>query len=235
MNFIESIAAHAQKVAKEYDILPSLIIAQACHESNFGLSGLAKNGKNLFGVKGSYNGSYVTMKTWEHINGKDVKVDANFRKYPSYYESMKDLCELYKKGVSWDRDKYKAVISEKDFEKAARAVEKAGYATDPYGYANKLLGIYKGSNLKQYDVPENPPYKVIIPNTAYWQARRLVKEFEDRGYKCQGVAGKKYGPNEKPQDKDPFQFVIFTDHEQAKHFVIELKRRGYNKVFGTKI
>lgn len=235
MSFVQSIAAHAQKVAKEYNILPSLIIAQACHESNFGLSGLSKNAFNLFGVKGSYKGSYVTMKTWEHINGKDVKVNANFRKYPSYYESMKDLCELYKNGVSWDRNKYKAVIGQTDFESAAQAVEKAGYATDPYGYAKKLLGIYKGSNLKQFDVPDNPPYKVIIPNTAFWQAKALVIEFEERGFKCEGVAGKIYGPNEQPGEKDPYQFVVFTDHERAKHLVIELKHRGYTRAYGEKI
>lgn len=82
---------------------------------------------------------------------------------------------------------------------------------------------------------ESVPYKVIIPNTAYWQAKALVVEFEQRGLKCEGVAGKVYGPNENPVEKDPSQFVIYTDHEMAKHLVIELKHRGYSRTYGEKI
>ncbi|MCM3599406.1 glycoside hydrolase family 73 protein [Robertmurraya korlensis] len=232
MSFISTIAPFAQKLSKEYGVLASLIIAQACHESRYGESGLAKKAFNLFGIKGTYNGQAVQMPTWEHYNGKDVTVLANFRKYPSFLESMEDLCKLYVKGVSWDRNKYRAVLGQEDFEKAARAVEAAGYATDPYGYANKLLGIYKQANLEQYDKEENPPYYVVIPNLAFWQAKALVAEYEKKGYKCQGVADKIYGPNEKPQEKDPYQFYIHTDLNTAKKFVIELKKKGYGKTFG---
>jgi len=94
---------------------------------------------------------------------------------------------------------------------------------------DKTLEWFLGKDKKELT------HKVIIPNTAHWQAKNLVQEFEGRGYKCQGVAIKKYDPKEKAQPKDPYQFVIFTDHEQAKHFVIELKHRGYDKVYGASI
>ena len=83
--------------------------------------------------------------------------------------------------------------------------------------------------------PSTTPYKVIIPNTAFWQAKNLVIEFEQRGLKCYGVALRKYGQNEKPVDKDPYQFVIETDLETAKWLVIELKTRGYDRTFGQEI
>ncbi|MBA2874686.1 glucosaminidase domain-containing protein [Thermaerobacillus caldiproteolyticus] len=50
----------AQRIQEKSRILASLVIAQACLESNFGQRGLAQNGKNLFGVKGAYNGQSIT-------------------------------------------------------------------------------------------------------------------------------------------------------------------------------
>ncbi|WP_423231236.1 glucosaminidase domain-containing protein, partial [Bacillus licheniformis] len=72
MGFIEEIAPHAQRVQKEKNILASLIIAQGVLESNWGRSGLATKGKNLFGIKGTGNDGSITLPTTEHINGKDV-------------------------------------------------------------------------------------------------------------------------------------------------------------------
>lgn len=127
-----------------------MIIAQAIHESNWGKSGLATKGKNLFGIKGTYGGQSVNMPTWEVYDGKTVKVNAAFRKYPSWYESIADLISLYKNGVSWDRDKYHKIIGETDYKKACKAVQAAGYATDP-NYATKLIKIIESNKLTQYD------------------------------------------------------------------------------------
>ncbi|KEF40387.1 muramidase (flagellum-specific) [Schinkia azotoformans MEV2011] len=153
MNFIDEITPHAKRIAKEFNLLASLIIAQAIHESDWGKSGLAVKGKNLFGIKGNYKGQSVTMPTREHVNGKDVKVNAAFRKYPSWYESLYDLANLYKNGVSWDRSKYKKVIGETDYKKACAAVQTAGYATDP-NYATKLIKMIESNNLTKYDIKE---------------------------------------------------------------------------------
>ena len=99
MSFISEIVPHAQRIHREYNILASIVIAQAIHESNWGKSGLATKGKNLFGIKGTYNGQSVTMRTWEVYNGKSVYVDAAFMKYPSWYGSLQDLANLYRNGV----------------------------------------------------------------------------------------------------------------------------------------
>ena len=60
-DFINEIAVDAQRIYKKYNILASLIIAQGCLESAWGQSALAQEGKNLFGIKGTYNGKYVLM------------------------------------------------------------------------------------------------------------------------------------------------------------------------------
>ena len=76
-----------------------LIIAQGCLESAWGQSGLAQEGKNLFGIKGTYNGKYVLMWTTEYDNsGSPTRVKAKFRKYPSWYESLQDLAKIYING-----------------------------------------------------------------------------------------------------------------------------------------
>ncbi|MEC1744094.1 glucosaminidase domain-containing protein [Schinkia azotoformans] len=154
MAFIDEIAPHAQRIAKKFNILASLIIAQAIHESNWGKSGLAEKGKNLFGIKGNYKGQSITMLTLEVYNGKSLKVNAAFRKYPSWYESLYDLANLYINGVSWDRNKYKKIIGETDYKRACTAVQAAGYATDP-NYATKLIKTIESNNLTQYDQKEN--------------------------------------------------------------------------------
>ena len=117
MAFIQDIAPFAQRIQKDHGILASIVMAQAIHESNWGRSILAEKGKNLFGIKGAYQGQSITLKTWEVIDGRSVYTDAAFRKYPSWYESFEDLVNLYKNGVSWDRTKYKGVVGEKDYKK----------------------------------------------------------------------------------------------------------------------
>jgi len=156
-DFIKEIAPDAQRVYKKYDILASLIIAQACLESGWGTSELAQKGKNLFGIKGTYNGQYVLMWTTEYDkNGNATKVQARFRKYPSWYESIQDLAKLYINGTSWDPDHYKAVVGEKDYKKATAALVEAEYASDP-NYATKLNSLIFTYKLTQYDTADGVP------------------------------------------------------------------------------
>src|SRR5699024_5813047 len=86
--FINIIGEYASKIAKDNNLYASVMVAQAALESGFGGSSLSSAPNyTLFGIKGSYNGQSVTMKTWENINGKNVTVNAKFKKYPSYLES----------------------------------------------------------------------------------------------------------------------------------------------------
>lgn len=170
-DFIKKLAPGAQKVYKKYNVLASLVIAQGCLESGFGKSDLSQKAHNLFGVKGTYNGKYVLMWTSEQDKkGNVTRIQAKFRKYPSYAESLADLGSLYTR-----LSRYKDVVGEKDYKKATAAVSKGGYATD-INYATKLNSIIFTYKLTQYDnlndLPEEPsepetPTKPTYPSKEY--------------------------------------------------------------------
>lgn len=114
------IGTGSAKGLQKYNVLASLVIAQGCLESGFGSSGLSQQANNLFGVKGTYNGKYVLMWTKEQDkHGNETRLQARFRKYPSYVESLADLGSLYTR-----LSRYKAVVGEKDYKKATAAVAK---------------------------------------------------------------------------------------------------------------
>lgn len=148
--FINEIAPPAQKVQREHGILASITISQAILESNWGESMLAKDGNNLFGIKGSYYGASIKLPTKEHNGLVWVGTDANFRAYPGWYESMNDHALLFVNGPSWNPHLYGGLIKEYNFEKAAIALGKTGYSSDPE-YAAKLIDLIKKANLDKYD------------------------------------------------------------------------------------
>ena len=94
--FIDTIAPSATYLAQNYDLYASVMIAQAVLESGSGTSGLASAPYyNLFGIKGSYQGNFVTMSTQEQASdGTYTTIDASFRSYPSYAESLEDYAQL---------------------------------------------------------------------------------------------------------------------------------------------
>ena len=133
-------------------ILASLTAAQAFIESNKGSSQLAKApNNNLFGIKGSYNGQSVTMKTKEYVNGAYVVVNAAFRKYPSWAESIADHSAMFIRLKS----RYGNLIGEKNYKEACRKVQADGYATAP-AYADTLIRTIEKYNLQEWDKADEP-------------------------------------------------------------------------------
>lgn len=149
--FINKLAPAAQASQEKYKLLSSITLAQGILESNWGKSGLATKGNNLFGIKGKYNGQSVIMQTSEYVNGQWIKVDAEFRKYPSWNESVTDHTLLLVNGTSWNKDLYKKVINATDYKTAATELQRAGYATDP-NYASSLIRVIETYDLDKYDV-----------------------------------------------------------------------------------
>lgn len=172
-DFINKIKDFAIKDWHENKILPSLTIAQAILESGWGKTGLAIKGNNLFGIKGKYNGSYITMPTKEYINGRWVTVNAAFRKYPSWYESIKDHSTFLRVNP-----RYHKVIGEKDYKKACTEIWRAGYATDPT-YPQKLIKIIEGNDLMAID---NKAFNDIKGHWAESVINQVVKKGIMNGY-----------------------------------------------------
>lgn len=150
--FINSLAPIAQQVASENDLYPSVLIAQASLESNFGTSGLAvAPNYNLFGIKGTYNGNSVSMLTWEErADGTYYQTTAAFRKYANHEESIRDYAAFFNSN-SWSRTYYYRVFRSHTNTYLDSTAALAGtYATDS-SYAVKLNSIISQYNLTQYD------------------------------------------------------------------------------------
>jgi flagellum-specific peptidoglycan hydrolase FlgJ len=151
------LAPYAQDQGRIYGILPAFIMAVAMLETGYGKSALCNQANNLFSIKGEYNGQSVTMPTTEYVNNKPVKVNAKFRKYPSFKESCHDFCELIKNGTSWNHSIYsKAVIGVADLEKVCVQFGRTPYMTDP-SYSGKLLAVIKSLGLAKYDTTPTAP------------------------------------------------------------------------------
>ncbi|MDF7672271.1 glycoside hydrolase family 73 protein [Lactobacillus sp. ESL0701] len=148
--FIKKIGPIAKEVDKSYDLLPSITIAQACLESDYGQSSLSQKYNNLFGVKGTNPNTSAILTTKEYVKGEWIVVKARFQIYDSYEASIRAHAELFQKGTSWNNKQYRHVLAAKDYHKQAQALVQDGYATDP-DYADKLINLIKQYNLDQYD------------------------------------------------------------------------------------
>lgn len=126
-------------------ILASLTGAQAIIESNWGKSGLAVKGNNLFGIKGTYNGQSITMPTTEYYNGVKTRVNAAFRKYPSWQESINDHSKLF-----LTSKRYANLIGCTDYRLACKYVKEDGYATSPT-YTQTLINCIEKYRLYEWD------------------------------------------------------------------------------------
>jgi hypothetical protein len=130
---------------KKSGILASLTAAQAFIESNKGNSGLTEKANNLFGIKGTYNGESVKMLTTEYYNGVAHKVYANFRKYPSWVESIADHSALFNRLA-----RYSNLRGCKDWKLATKYVKDDGYATSPT-YTSTLQNTILKYKLYEWD------------------------------------------------------------------------------------
>ena len=119
----------------------SITLAQGILESRYGLSSLATEGNNHFGIK--------CHKDWK---GKSMRYDDDargecFRVYDSADESFQDHSDFLRY-----RDRYKFLFDypTTDYKAWAYGLKKAGYATDP-GYPAKLIKYIEDYKLYEYD------------------------------------------------------------------------------------
>lgn len=145
ITFLQTIKPMVIQDMKKSGILASLTAAQAFIESNKGNSGLAVKGNNLFGIKGTYNGQSVKMKTTEYYNGVKQSVMADFRKYPSWQESISDHSDLFNR-----KSRYSNLRGLTDYRLACKYVKDDGYATSPT-YTQTLLNCIEKYKLYEWD------------------------------------------------------------------------------------
>jgi len=147
--FINSICNEAINVCKQTNLFPSLMIAQACLESNYGQSKLSTIHHNYFGIKASvgWKGNTVVYQTKEYVNNKPIIIKQPFRSYPSLLVGFTDRVKFLQVNKRYSTN---GVFSSKTPEEQARAFLRAGYATDP-AYPKKLINIIERYSLNKYD------------------------------------------------------------------------------------
>lgn len=144
--FLNKVAAGVNNCWTTHRILPSVVLAQAILESSWGTSDKTLKANNLFGIKANsdWSGPTVTLPTKEHVNGKWINIDAKWRKYSRWSDSLMDHAAFLSK------PRYKAIIGNTDYKSVCQELQMAGYATDPT-YANKLISVIESNNLTKYD------------------------------------------------------------------------------------
>ncbi|MEB7428089.1 glucosaminidase domain-containing protein [Enterococcus faecalis] len=182
LNFINQIAEDAKTMGRENNIFTSVMIAQAILESASGTSDLAiEPYYNIFGLKGNYEGNSVEFQTNEDIgSGELIKETAEFRKYPTYKESLSDYVNLITNGLDTNQDFYKNVTKEgaKNYLEATKNLT-GKYATDT-NYNNKLNSIIYVYNLTQYDeIEANDELVFEVDDTKEKQASDVIIQSKD--------------------------------------------------------
>jgi hypothetical protein len=146
-DFINKVAPGAVTGMWVTNVPASVSIAQAILESGWGSSKLATQANNLFGIKGTGNCGSVTMPTKEIINGEEVIVNAVFRKYCSFGDSIVDHGYFFLENPRYQN----AMKNSGNADEFARQIQRAGYATDP-NYAQKLINLINQYSLRRWDL-----------------------------------------------------------------------------------
>ena len=123
----------------------SITLAQGIIESGSGLSTLAVNGNNHFGIKCHNSWKGGTMKM------DDDRKNECFRTYDTPEESFRDHSDFLRY-----RDRYKFLfdLDRRDYKGWAFGLKQAGYATDP-SYASKLIRTIEEYDLSRFDFLTN--------------------------------------------------------------------------------
>jgi flagellum-specific peptidoglycan hydrolase FlgJ len=141
--FINAINKYSAEIFEKYQIQPAVLLSQAALESGYGTSGLAKNGKNLFGIKESKAWAKAAKPVWtgvthEFVNGKEITITDRFKKYDSWKASIYDWAELissvYKTAYGYAKAGY--------ITNYGQAIVNTGYSTHPQ-YASLITGEFK--------------------------------------------------------------------------------------------
>ena len=146
--FINEIGYIIQEEAKArgYQVC-SPIIAQACLESNYGVSQLASRWKNYFGMKcgSSWKGKSINLSTKEEYTpGQLTTIRDNFRAY----DTMEDGVRGYFDFINTKR--YANLKSATTPREYLEFIKRDGYATSS-SYVNSNMNVISRHDLERFD------------------------------------------------------------------------------------
>lgn len=147
--FIARLWSSAEGAAAELGLPPEALLAQAALETGWGghmmQAANGRNSHNLFGIKADqrWAGEQVRKETLEFQDDVAVRRRENFRSYNSFDESFQDYVAFLKQNPRYAE----ALSQTQDSESYFRALQDAGYATDP-DYADKILRVMQGPEMQ---------------------------------------------------------------------------------------
>lgn len=217
-DFIDKIAPHAIEDMKKNGVLASVTLAQAILESAWGISELAVNARNLFGMKANLSGNTWQGSAWDGTiykkntgeqlkDGQYITVLADFRAYEAIEDSIADHSAYLLGAMNGTKHRYEGLKDEKDARTAITIIKNGGYATS-LEYVDKVMNLIEKYNLTNYD-----------KNTESEAAEEMkaVKIMLDAGH---------YGKyNQSPANKSYYE----SDFTWKFHILLkaELERRGF--------
>ena len=134
----------------ENRILASLTLSQAAMETGWGISRLARECKNMFGIR-AYGGwpgrvfNSTTKQIYENYAEGSKHSGKLWRVYDSWADSVKDHSTLFN-----TVDIYKNIRGNWDYKFCARELVRAGYTDNPE-YAETLIYVIEHYGFTQYD------------------------------------------------------------------------------------
>ncbi|OYN96969.1 flagellum-specific peptidoglycan hydrolase FlgJ [Propionibacteriaceae bacterium ES.041] len=147
--FFEALAPQARATQAEFGVPAAVSMAQSAQETGYGHSA---PGNNYYGIKcfrqvrSPVSFDCADRPTTEWVNGKQVPATESFRSYASMADSARDYGAFLRANSRYAP----AFTRTNDPDGFARALQAAGYATDPT-YADSLINIMQARNLYQYD------------------------------------------------------------------------------------
>ncbi|WP_175405889.1 flagellar assembly peptidoglycan hydrolase FlgJ [Shewanella sp. MEBiC00475] len=143
-HFISVLYPHAEKAAQSLGTSAEVLIAQSALETGWGQKVVRRNdgtmSHNLFNIKADkrWQGEKTSVNTLEFEKGIAVQQKADFRMYDNLEQSFNDFVSFISQGDRY-QDARNVAAEPTQF---IRALQKAGYATDPQ-YANKVINVMK--------------------------------------------------------------------------------------------
>lgn len=162
--FLERVGDIIAQDCNSKNLLPSPSIAQAIIESNKGNSTLAVEGNALFGIKADkrWNEKVINKNTKEVYDGVNyVDVNANFRAYDSWEESIVDHTNFL-----LQNKRYANLVGVRDYKEYCTLIHQDGYATSPT-YAQTLINCIESYNLTQYDTKVYAVEEEVTPKLRF--------------------------------------------------------------------
>ena len=134
----------AVEACKGKSIFPLMAIAESALESAWGESWLTRQAFNFLGTKSTASweaagGKFIIKPTREVVDGKDVIIQAKFRRY----DSPQQCFENYVHFVTQPNYVAHGVLTAATPEDQIRCIAAAGYATDPH-YAAAIIEVMHG-------------------------------------------------------------------------------------------